>query len=159
MSTQLLSSQVEENAQTSCGPSFFEAQFPVRTLSKERYKERRAGAGQTITELGKWWGRKPLALVHAIILGLLLPATENPDADRETFLALMTMDDDGMLRRLDGTLSAQVVYELCTPRERATYVTFDGVKPAWRRDAPCDTPPQHTVRGIGYTLRAVASHV
>jgi hypothetical protein len=90
---------------------------------------------------------------------LLSSETENPDADRETFLALMTMDDDGMLRRLNSALSAQVVYELCTPREHATYVTFDGVKPAWRRDVPFDTPLRHAVRGIGYTLRAVPGHV
>jgi adenine-specific DNA methylase len=87
MSTQLLSSQVEENAQTSCGPSFIEVRFPVSKLPKEGYKERKAGAGQTITGLGKWWGRKPLALVRAIIRGPPLPATENADADRETFLA------------------------------------------------------------------------
>jgi hypothetical protein len=159
MSTQPLSSQVEENAQTSCGPSFIEVQFPVSKLPKERYKERRTGAGQTITELGKWRGRTPLALVRATIRGREQQATENADADRETVRALRTMDDDGMLRRLDSALSAQVVYELCTPHERATSFTFDGVKPAWRRDAPFDTPLLHTGRGIGYTLRAVTGHV
>ena len=64
-------------------------------------------------------------LVRAIILGLLLPATNDPEADRKTFLALMGMDDAGMLRRLDGALSAQAVYDLCTAREREEYFTAD----------------------------------
>src|SRR5205085_12380697 len=84
--------------------SFIETQFPVSKLSKESYKERKAGAGQTLTGLGKWWGRKPLVLVRAAILGLLLPATDDPATDRETFLALMTMDDDGLLRRRKGAI-------------------------------------------------------
>ena len=51
--------------------SFIETQFPVALLSKESYKERKAGSGQTLTGLGKWWGRKPLVLVRATILWLL----------------------------------------------------------------------------------------
>ena len=43
--------------------SFIEIQFPVSKLSKECYKERKAGAGQTLTALGSYWkGRKPLIL-------------------------------------------------------------------------------------------------
>lgn len=53
-------------------PTFIETQFPIARLSAESYKERRAGAGQTLTGLGKWWGRKPLILVRASILGLCL---------------------------------------------------------------------------------------
>src|SRR5690606_29818072 len=44
--------------------AFIEVQFPVAKLSAESYKERKAGAGQTLTGLGKWWGRKPLVLVR-----------------------------------------------------------------------------------------------
>lgn len=55
--------------------SFIEKQFPVSKISKESYKERKAGAGQTLTGLGKWWGRKPLILVRASILGCLMPAS------------------------------------------------------------------------------------
>jgi hypothetical protein len=78
------------------------------------------------------------------------------------------MDDEDWcgltVRTRDGTMLGVVVGVFargpdCTPRERATYVTCDGVKPAWRRDAPCDTPLLHTVRGIGGTLRAVTGHV
>lgn len=47
--------------------TFIETQFPVSLVSKESYKERKAGASQTLTGLGKWWGRKPLILVRASI--------------------------------------------------------------------------------------------
>ena len=69
--------------------SFIEVQFPVSKISKESYKERKANLGQTLTGLGKWWGRKPLILVRATILGLLLPATDNPVKDREIYLKLL----------------------------------------------------------------------
>lgn len=75
------------------GPIFIEKQFPVALLSKEAQKERKAGASQTLTGLGKWWGRKPLVLVRATILGCLLPATDKPLKDRELFLRLMRMDN------------------------------------------------------------------
>jgi hypothetical protein len=38
--------------------SFIEAQFPVSRVSKESYKERKSNRSQTLTGLGKWWGRK-----------------------------------------------------------------------------------------------------
>jgi putative DNA methylase len=65
--------------------SFIEVQFPVSKVSKESYKERMSNYSQTLTGLGKWWGRKPLVLVRATILGLLLPATDQPEKDREVF--------------------------------------------------------------------------
>lgn len=115
-------------------PSIIEVQFPVDKLSKECYKERKAGAGQTLTALGKWWGRKPLILVRAILLGLLMPASHDPHADREVFLAALTMDDEGMLRRLQpGKPSASEVYAYCIPRERAQYFTVNNGKVQWRR--------------------------
>lgn len=45
--------------------TFIETQFPVSKLSKESYKERMGNSSQTLTGLGKWWGRKPLVLVRA----------------------------------------------------------------------------------------------
>ena len=69
-------------------PAFIETQFPVSRLSKESYKERKANYSQTLTGLGKWWGRKPLVMVRAIILGLLMPASNDPRKDRDVFLAL-----------------------------------------------------------------------
>jgi putative DNA methylase len=89
--------------------SFIETQFPVSKLSKESYKERKAGASQTLTGLGKWWGRKPLVLVRATLLGLLLPATADPARDREIFLLLMTMDPDGLWQRFNKPFTGQVL--------------------------------------------------
>ena len=81
-------------------PSFIETRFPVSNVSKEGYKERRAAQGQTLTQLGRWWGRKPLIRVRAAIPGLLLPPTDNPQKDREVFLKLLTMDYEGMWARI-----------------------------------------------------------
>ena len=80
-------------------PCFIETQFPVAKISMESYKERKAVSGQTLTGLGKWWGRKPLILVRATLLGLLMPSSENPEKDREIFLKLLTMDRDGLHKR------------------------------------------------------------
>mgnify|MGYP003406864041 FL=1 len=82
--------------------AFIEEQFPVSLISKESYKERKAGAGQTLTGLGKWWGRKPLILVRAVIIGLLMPASSEPKKDREIFLKILTMDADGLWQRCKG---------------------------------------------------------
>ncbi|MEA4883722.1 MAG: anti-phage-associated DUF1156 domain-containing protein [Clostridia bacterium] len=79
--------------------SFIERQFPVSKLSKESYKERKAAQSQTLTGLGKWWGRKPLVLVRAAILGCLMPANDNPRRDTEIFLKIMSMDDGGLWLR------------------------------------------------------------
>ena len=88
-------------------PSFIERQFPVGRLSAEAYKERKAGAGQTLTALGSYWkGRKPLILVRAVVLGALLPATDKPARDLELFLKLMAMDDGAFARRFDGSATA-----------------------------------------------------
>src|ERR1700736_2668645 len=76
-------------------PSFIEAQFPVGRLSAEAYKERKAGAGQTLTALGSYLkGRKPLILVKACVLGALLPATDDQEADLDVFEKLMAIDDE-----------------------------------------------------------------
>ena len=89
----------ERDANPATIPSFIETHLPVSGLSKERYKERKATYSQTLTGLGKWWGRKPLVMVRAVILGLLMPASPDPRKDREVFLALLTMDEDGLRRR------------------------------------------------------------
>jgi adenine-specific DNA methylase len=75
--------------------TFIETQFPIARLSAESYKERKAGASQTLTGLGKWWGRKPLILVRASIIGMLMPASSDAKRDREIFLKILTMDDEG----------------------------------------------------------------
>ncbi|MBP8699883.1 MAG: DUF1156 domain-containing protein, partial [Syntrophorhabdaceae bacterium] len=101
--------------------SFIEVQFPVSKVSKESYKERKAGSGQTLTGLGKWWGRKPLILVRAALLGLLMPASDDPKKDREVFLKILTMDEAGLFRRKNKSIPAEEVYEYLTASERKKY--------------------------------------
>src|SRR6266496_296429 len=85
-------------------PTFIETQFPIARLSAESYKERKANNGQTLTRLGKWWGRKPLILARAAIVGMLMPASDNSKRDREIFLKILTMDDDGVWQRCKGEI-------------------------------------------------------
>ncbi|MBW6503453.1 DUF1156 domain-containing protein [bacterium] len=105
--------------------TFIETQFPVSKLSKESYKERKAVSGQTLTGLGKWWGRKPLVMVRGVILGLLMPASDNPKKDTDIFLKIMTMDDDGLWRRLDGNIPAGDLYPRLSREEQQKYFSLD----------------------------------
>ena len=89
-------------------PAFIETQFPIARLSAESYKERKAGASQTLTGLGKWWGRKPLVLVRAAILGMLMPASNDAKKDREVFLQMLTMDDGGTWDRCKPPLQRKL---------------------------------------------------
>lgn len=96
------SKQLEKHLATET--CFIETQFPVAKVSTESYKERKANYSQTLTGLGKWWGRKPLVVVRAAILGLLMPASDNPEKDKEIFLKLMTMDDEGLWLRKNKSI-------------------------------------------------------
>uniref|UniRef100_UPI003341CDEE DUF1156 domain-containing protein n=1 Tax=Prochlorothrix hollandica TaxID=1223 RepID=UPI003341CDEE len=81
-------------------PSLIERVFPAQKISAEAQKERKAGAGQTLTALGSYWkGRKPLVMVRAIILGCLLPVTDDRSADLHIFEQLMGIDDAAFGRR------------------------------------------------------------
>jgi len=83
-------------------PALIERLLPVQKLSAEVYKERMAGAGQTLTALGSFWkGRKPLILNKACILGCLLPATGDDKRDLEIFELLMGMDREALTSRLE----------------------------------------------------------
>ncbi len=108
--------------------TFIETQFPIARLSAEAYKERKANNGQTLTRLGKWWGRKPLILVRAAIVGMLMPASSNPKKDREIFLKILTMDDDGTWQR-------------CKPaaQRKRTRAAFDAL-PYAERLTDCERP-------------------
>ncbi len=105
--------------------SFIEAQFPVSKVSKESYKERKANHSQTLTGLGKWWGRKPLVLVRAALFGLLIPPSDDPKKDREIFLKLMTMDDEGLQLRRAKSLSYTQIWERLTEEERGRYFDLE----------------------------------
>src|ERR1017187_10758635 len=81
-------------------PGLIERLLPAQKISAEAQKERKAGAGQTLTPLGSYWkGRKPLILVKACVLGALLPATADAEADLAIFEKLMAIDDEAFLRR------------------------------------------------------------
>lgn len=114
-------------------PSLIEKWLPVSRLSVESQKERKAGSGQTLTGLGKWWGRKPLVLARATILASLLPATDDEAMDRRIFLGLMRMDDEGIaVARAAKALSASVVEPLMTDGERSAWLSTDAKgKTAW----------------------------
>ncbi|MBW2742362.1 MAG: DUF1156 domain-containing protein [Deltaproteobacteria bacterium] len=73
---------------------FIEDQFPVSRISKESYKERKAGSSQTLTGLGKWWGRK---------------LSDDPKKDQDVFLKILTMDDDGLWQRRSKSIPAKVI--------------------------------------------------
>jgi adenine-specific DNA methylase len=80
--------------------SLIEHLLPAQKISAEAQKERKAGSGQTLTALGSYWkGRKPLILAKACILGALLPATDDPEADLALFETLMAIDDEAFTRR------------------------------------------------------------
>ena len=98
--------------------TFIEVQLPVSKLSKESYKERKSHLSQTITSLGKWWGRKPLILVRAIILGILLPNSNDQKKDRDIFLKILTMDNDGLLKRKTKLISPADIFNNLTVSER-----------------------------------------
>ena len=107
---------------------FIEIQFPIARLSAEAYKERKANNGQTITRLGKWWGRKPLILVRASILGMLMPASKDAKKDREIYMKILTMDDAG-------------AWDRCKPaaKRKTSRAAFDAL-PYAVRIADCERP-------------------
>src|SRR4051794_22721443 len=133
--TAVATTETLARAASGTGLSFIEVQFPVSKLSKESYKERKATNGQTLTGLGKWWGRKPLVLCRATILGLLMPASDDPQRDREIFLKLMTMDDEGLWRRKSqpitlADISALVPEEV---RDQVFERDSDAGRPKWTK--------------------------
>lgn len=105
--------------------SFIEVQFPVSKISKESYKERKAGSNQTLTGLGKWWGRKPLILVRAAIVAALLPATDNPKKDRDIFLKILSMDERGLELRKNKPISTKDLLANATAKEKEFYFVYD----------------------------------
>lgn len=81
-------------------PALIETVFPAQKVSFEAQKERKANLGQTLTGLGSYWkGRKPLILVRAVVLGSLLPQTDNTEKDLEVFELLMAFDDQSLAKR------------------------------------------------------------
>jgi putative DNA methylase len=110
-------------------PSLIERVFPAQKISAEAQKERKAVAGQTLTALGSYWkGRKPLIMVRAILLGCLLPVTEDLEADLHVFEKLMAIDDAAFGRR-EPNLKVPDIAEhitLANPWDFFDYTTKNG---------------------------------
>lgn len=117
-----ITSTTFKNGYVEIPESFIESQFPVSIISKESYKERKAGSSQTLTGLGKWWGRKPLVLVRAALIGALMPPTD-PKKDREIFLKILTMDEDGLLQRKNKSCPVRIEYD--TEGDQTTGTVFN----------------------------------
>lgn len=119
-------------------PALIERLLPVQKLSAEVFKERVAGAAQTLTALGSYWkGRKPLILAKACILGCLLPATDDPARDLEIFEKLMAMDDESFAVRWKRRPKPKEILESLSIARIADYFTIEpeGVLPV---SAPVD---------------------
>lgn len=118
-------------------PALIETVFPAQKVSFEAQKERKANLGQTLTGLGSYWkGRKPLILVRAIVLGSLLPHTDDAEADLAIFEKLMGFDDEGLARRAlaANAFSVSKLQEMIPISDPERYFGGRG----WRRDVTDD---------------------
>ncbi|AEP13208.1 anti-phage-associated DUF1156 domain-containing protein [Chloracidobacterium thermophilum] len=118
-------------------PALIETVFPAQKVSFEAQAERKAVAAQTLTCLGSYWkGRKPLILVRTIVLGCLLPPTDDTEADLDVFERLLAFDDEGLARRAlaANAFSAARLQEMLTIRDPERYFSGRG----WRRDLTDD---------------------
>ncbi|MBL8298147.1 MAG: DUF1156 domain-containing protein [Rhodanobacteraceae bacterium] len=114
-------------------PALIETVFPAQKVSFEAQKERKAQASQTLTALGSFWkGRKPLILVRAVVLGALLPATENPEQDLDIFERLLAFDEESLARRAlaNNAFNVETLQELTPITDPERYFSPTG----WRRD-------------------------
>ena len=128
-------------------PALIETVFPAQKVSFEAQKERKANLGQTLTGLGSYWkGRKPLILVRAIVLGCLLPPTDDAEADLALFEKLMAFDDEGLARRAlaANAFSATQLQELIPVSDPERYFSGRG----WRRDVTDDDKLAHYRRAL-----------
>src|SRR6516164_709039 len=119
--------------------AFIEVQFPIGPLSLESYKERDAKGAKVLASLGKWWGAKPLVLVRAIVIGSVMPASDNPERwsdDLDIFMKLMCLDNAGMWKRKTAPLPAALCYLQATAKERTVLFEEDGER--WKRGALAD---------------------
>lgn len=109
-------------------PALIETVFPAQKVSFEAQRERKAGPGQTLTSLGSYWkGRKPLILVRAVVLGSLLPATDDAEQDLELFEALMGFDFSGLGRRAvnyQGALKPAQIASMITLNNPWDYFSY-----------------------------------
>lgn len=113
-------------------PALIESVFPAQKVSFEAYRERGAGRGQTLPAIGSYWkGRKPLILVRAIVLGTLLPTTDNVEKDLEVFEKLLAFDSLSLAKRAlaANAFSAAKIQEIIEVSDPEYY--FSGR--SWKR--------------------------
>ena len=118
-------------------PALIESVFPAQKVSFEAQKERKAQASQTLTALGSFWkGRKPLILVRAVVLGALLPATDDPEQDLDVFERLMAFDEESLARRAlaNNAFNVEALQKLIPINDPESCFCTSG----WRRDIGLD---------------------
>ena len=130
--------------------SFIEQQFPVARVSAESYKERMAGGTQTLTCVGKWWGRKPLVLVRACLVGLLMPVSSDPKRDRDIFLKIMTMDEVGLRQRKSKPIAQETLETLLTDNEILRWLRDENGDPKPRWGAGLTTEEKDLVQRLAF---------
>lgn len=130
--------------------SLIETQFPVAKVSKESYRERKAVQSQTLTGLGKWWGRKPLILVRAALFGALLPVSDDPKKDKEIFLKILTMDNAGIALR-KGRRKGKVAVPDDAP------LTYENLTKDCCRPEEIDGPSEESWKDINAHLETTAT--
>lgn len=127
-------------------PALIEAVFPVQKISFEAQQERTAVQGQTLTGLGSYWkGRKPLILVRAIVLGSLLPQTDDAEKDLEIFEKLMAFDDGGLARRA-------LIQNALRPAEIAARIELDNPWSYFSHNVKRDDPMAEDVASWTFPL-------
>lgn len=119
MPTQLNAKSLEN------APSLIDVAYPAQKISAESQKERKAGSGQTLTPLASYWkGRKPLILVRSIILGTLLPTTDDATADLAMYEYLMGIHDEQFLLRSPKMSAATLFTFACEHKKHLTLFEY-----------------------------------
>ena len=107
-------------------PSLIDMAYPAQKISTESQKERKAGSGQTLTPLASYWkGRKPLILVRSIILGTLLPTTDDATADLAVYEYLMGIHDEQFLLRSPKVSTTELFAFACKNKKHLALFNYE----------------------------------
>ncbi len=71
--------------------------------------------------------------MRAALLGMLLPSSDDPIKDREAFLKLMTMDEEGLKRRQTKPIPIQSLFDYCSESERNLFFDLSSPRPRLKR--------------------------
>jgi len=106
-------------------PALIEAVFPAQKVSVEAQRERKAGAGQTLTALGSYWkGRKPLILMRAIVLGSLRPQPYDPERDPAGFERRGDTEEKILSQRHKGTKKRRILSQRHKDTKKRRLMSF-----------------------------------